>query len=88
MSDSKPNSRLNQVKDIITGTKTAGAVPWDPDSTKFPMRSELPAIEGAPKDAAWVWGKDYFIGRLNLLTPARVKEASKEIRIGERIPVK
>jgi hypothetical protein len=86
--NNKPNSRLTRIKDIMTGNKTASTIPWDPESTKFPTRSELPAIEGAPKYAAWVWGKDDFLGRLNLLTSTRVKEASKEIQTGERIPLK
>jgi hypothetical protein len=31
---------------------------FDPNSNSLPKRSELPAIEGAPKGAAWFWGKD------------------------------
>ncbi|PWY77427.1 hypothetical protein BO70DRAFT_372176 [Aspergillus heteromorphus CBS 117.55] len=78
-------------------------LPWDPNCERFPSRKELPEIPGAPKDAAWVWGKDDAVsgcpflkrfiqdcdsnalqlGRLNLLTPARVKEAAKEIISGE-----
>ena len=30
-----------------------------------------------------VWGKDDFVGRLNLLTPTRVKAASAEVKTGE-----
>ncbi|KAJ5368245.1 uncharacterized protein N7496_008005 [Penicillium cataractarum] len=55
-------------------------IPWDPNSTAFPLRNELPEIPGAPKEAAWV-------GRLNLLTPIRVQNAAKEIQRGEVIPV-
>ena len=55
----------------------------DPNSKSFPTRKELPEIPGAPKDAAWFWGKDDNLGRLNLLTPARVKAASAEIKTGE-----
>ena len=80
--------RLTQVKDFLTGNKTATTIPWDPNSTKFPTRKELPAIEGAPEEAAWVWGNDDFIGRLNLLTPTRVAAAAKEIRTGEIVHVK
>lgn len=58
-------------------------IPWNPDSTHFPSRKDLPRLPGAPEDAAWVWGKDDYIGRLNLLTPARVKAAAAEIRTGE-----
>ncbi|RAH78275.1 hypothetical protein BO86DRAFT_345666 [Aspergillus japonicus CBS 114.51] len=60
-------------------------LPWDPNCTRFPTRKELPKIPGAPKDAAWVWGKDDQLGRLNLLTPARVKAAAAEIKLGEMI---
>ena len=79
--------RLTQVKDLLTGNKTATTIPWDPDSTRFPTRKELPSINGAPPEAAWVWGKDDYLGRLNLLTPTRVAAAAKEIRTGEIIPV-
>ncbi|KAB8231428.1 hypothetical protein BDV23DRAFT_171419 [Aspergillus alliaceus] len=60
-------------------------LPWDPNCTQFPSRKELPKIPGAPDGAAWVWGKDDEIGRLNLLTPARVKAAAAEIQTGEMI---
>ena len=56
---------------------------WDPNSKTFPSRKDLPSIPGAPKDAAWFWGKDDGLGRLNLLTPDRVKAAAKEIQTGE-----
>ena len=56
---------------------------WDPDSKSFPSRKDLPFIPGAPKDAAWFWGKNDNIGRLNLLTPSRVKAAAAEIKTGE-----
>ncbi|KPM42821.1 hypothetical protein AK830_g3764 [Neonectria ditissima] len=55
-------------------------IPWDPQSTSFPSRSELPRIPGAPEDAAW-------LGRLNLLTPQRVSRAAAEIKTGEIVPV-
>lgn len=79
--------RLTQIKDFLTMSKTATTIPFDPDSTKFPTRKELPKIQGAPDGAAWVWGENDFIGRLNLLTPSRVSAASKEIRTGEIVPV-
>jgi len=63
--------------------KMAMAIPWDPNSTYFPVRKDLPKIRGAPEDAAWVWGEDDYVGRLNLLTPARVKAAASEIKTGE-----
>lgn len=79
---SKAVRRLSQAKDLMMG-KTATTIPFDPDSTSFPLRKDLPRIPGAPEDAAWVWGPDDFIGRLNLLTPTRVKAAAAEIRTGE-----
>lgn len=90
MADQKSivGQRLTQVKDFLTMNKTATTIPWDPDCTIFPTREHLPPIEGAPKEAAWVWGKDDGIGRLNLLTPTRVAAASKEIRSGDIVPVK
>lgn len=63
------------------------SMPFDPDSTIFPTRKELPTIPGAPEGAAWVWGENDNIGRLNLLTPTRVAAAGKEIKSGEIIPV-
>ncbi|KAH7125926.1 hypothetical protein EDB81DRAFT_202162 [Dactylonectria macrodidyma] len=62
-------------------------LPWNPQATAFPTRSELPKIPGAPDQAAWVWGDDDNVGRLNLLTPARVAAAAKEIQTGETVPV-
>lgn len=56
---------------------------WDPNATSFPTIHNLPEIPGAPKYAAWFWGKDDFLGRLNLLTPARVKAAAAEIKTGQ-----
>lgn len=50
------NQRLTQIKDSLTMEKTAASIPWDPNSTKFPTRKELPDVPGAPKGAAWVWG--------------------------------
>lgn len=79
--------RLTKIKDFLTMTKTAGSIPWDPDSTKFPTRHELPTIPGAPAQAAWVWGTDDNLGRINLLTPSRVAAAAKEVRSGEIVPV-
>ncbi|OOG00850.1 hypothetical protein ASPCADRAFT_159203 [Aspergillus carbonarius ITEM 5010] len=67
------------------GAQVPDQLPWDPNNTQFPSRRELPRIPGAPEDAAWVWGKDDSLGRLNLLTPARVKAAAKEIQTGEMI---
>ncbi len=55
---SNANSRLTQITDFLTMNKTATTIPWDPNSTKFPARKELPDIPGAPKEAAWTWGPD------------------------------
>jgi len=85
--NSTANSRLTKVKDFLTGQKTATTLPWDPNSTIFPTRHEIPVITGAPEGAAWFWGEEDFIGRLNLLTPTRVAAASKEIKTGDIIPV-
>ncbi|EZF26747.1 hypothetical protein H103_01256 [Trichophyton rubrum CBS 288.86] len=80
--------RVSQVAGIMEpGWKSPNELPWDPDNTKFPTRKNLPDIPGAPKGAAWVWGKDDSIGRLNLLTPARVKAAATEIKTGQLVPL-
>ena len=58
------NQRLTQIKDFLTGNKTATEVPFDPDSTKFPTRKELSQIQqasGAPPEAAWVWGENDYV---------------------------
>ena len=55
------NQRLTQIKDLLTMEITATNIPWDPDSTKFPTRKELPEIPGAPKGAAWVWGDNDYV---------------------------
>jgi hypothetical protein len=84
---SGPSNRLTKIKDALTMNKTATTIPFDPDSTIFPTRKNLPTIPGAPPEAAWVWGDDDYIGRLNLLTPTRVKAAAAEIKTGEVIPL-
>ncbi|KAL6246966.1 hypothetical protein RBB50_006273 [Rhinocladiella similis] len=55
----------------------------DPNSNTLPKRSALPPIEGAPAGAAWFWGKNDELGRLNLLTPERVASAARMIKSGE-----
>jgi hypothetical protein len=69
-------------------TDSATPILFDPDATIFPLRKDLPRIPGAPEGAAWLWGKDDQIGRLNLLTPTRVKAASSEIKTGIMVPLK
>jgi len=56
---------------------------FDKNSNNLPCRSELPNIPGAPKGAAWFWGRDDELGRLNLLTSTRVADAVKLISKGE-----
>lgn len=84
---SGPSCRLTNIKDALTMNKTATTIPWDPDCTIFPTRKNLPTIPGAPPEAAWVWGEEDYIGRLNLLTPTRIKAASAEIKTGEVVPL-
>ncbi|KAL8639168.1 MAG: hypothetical protein Q9228_003764 [Teloschistes exilis] len=86
MSDAQ--ARLNQVTDMLTSDKTATSIPFDPNCTKFPVRNDVPKRPDDPADAAWVWGEDDQLGRLNLVTPARVKAAAAEIRTGEIISLK
>ncbi|PGH01620.1 hypothetical protein AJ79_07868 [Helicocarpus griseus UAMH5409] len=79
--------RLSQVTGLFGDGKSPDELPWNPDTTKLPLRKDLPKIPGAPDGAAWVWGKHDYIGRLNLLTPTRVKAASTEIKTGEIVPL-
>ena|ERR1700760_686093 len=86
---SKALSRLSQITNSIIGSADDdNKFPWDPDRKSFPKRSDLPKLPGTPPGAAWVWGPDDYLGRLNLLTPKRVLAAAKEIRTGEIVPVK
>ena len=82
--------RLSQVTAIVTGSSGTSSLPWNPDSTSFPTRKELPKIsDQAPEGAAWVWGSDDQLGRINLLTPTRVAAAAKEnIRDGDIVSLK
>ncbi|RPB02561.1 hypothetical protein L873DRAFT_1834055 [Choiromyces venosus 120613-1] len=58
---------------------------FDKSSDKFPLRRELPKIDGALECAAWFWGAEDELGRLNLLIPERVKKAVAEVKTGEVI---
>ncbi|KAI1964191.1 hypothetical protein LOZ58_002054 [Ophidiomyces ophidiicola] len=69
----------------MSPSQSADELPWHPENTKLPTRHHVPHIPGAPEGACWVWGKDDNLGRLNLLTPARVKAAAQEIRTGELV---
>ena len=81
---SKATRRLSQTASFLLGNaQDPESLPWNPDNTSFPLRKDLPKLPGTPEDAAWVWGKDDYLGRLNLLTPARVKAAAAEIKTGE-----
>ncbi|OQU99466.1 hypothetical protein CLAIMM_05096 [Cladophialophora immunda] len=55
----------------------------DPSADNLPKFNDLPPINGAPKGAAWLWGENDELGRLNLLTPQRVAFAAKLIKDGE-----
>jgi hypothetical protein len=55
----------------------------------WPEFAQLPLRSGDPKYSAWgLWGEDDELGTLNLLTPAIVKDASKEIITGTQIVLK
>lgn len=93
MTDTKPipPNRLAQLKDHLTMTKTATTIPFDPNCTSFPRRKDVPQPSYAPPGVptAWVWGENDSLGRLNLLTPTRVKAAAtSEIRTGEMVSLK
>ncbi|KAL1955775.1 hypothetical protein VTO42DRAFT_8095 [Malbranchea cinnamomea] len=84
---STSSKRVAQVAGILGAPKSPDELPWDPERTRLPTRKNLPSIPNAPEGAAWVWGKDDQIGRLNLLTPSRVKAAAAEIKTGEIVPL-
>ena len=50
--------RLSQIQSIMSSTKVEMTLPFDPDSTVFPARKDVPRRDDAPENAAWVWGKD------------------------------
>ena len=88
---SKAQARLEQEKGFLAPSKIATTIPFDPDCTIFPNRKDVPQASYSPSGVptAWVWGEDDFIGRLNLLTPGRVKAAaSSEIITGEMVSLK
>ncbi|KAJ5753037.1 hypothetical protein N7520_009954 [Penicillium odoratum] len=69
----------------MSKTQDPNQLPWDPSCTQFPLLADLPKLPNAPEGAAWVWGDDDQLGRLNLLTKERVKASAKEITTGEMI---
>ena len=88
---SPASTRLGQIKDFLTMTKSATTIPFDPDASHFPSRKDVPQPAYRPEDVqtAWVWGENDQLGRLNLLTPSRVKAAAKsEIQTGELVSLK
>ncbi|RFU25795.1 hypothetical protein B7463_g10546, partial [Scytalidium lignicola] len=54
---------------------------------QFPRRRDLHQKDGEPDGAAWIWGKDDELGRLNLQTPDTVKEAVLSVVTGQVIPL-
>lgn len=56
---------------------------------KRPAFNQLPCRSCDPKYSAWgLWGANDELGTLNLLTPAIVKDAAKEIITGEQITLR
>lgn len=60
-----PSERLRQVNNSLLSSmpqrehiQDPNHLPWNPNSTRFPSRKELPRLPGAPEGAAWVWGMD------------------------------
>lgn len=43
--------RLSRIADTVIGNKAAGKLPWDPNSTSFPNRQDVPRRENAPEGA-------------------------------------
>ena len=55
----------------------------------LPAFNELPLHPNHPANSAWgLWLENSALGSLNWLTDEVVLSASKEIRTGQRIPVK
>lgn len=48
------------------------------DRDSFPKRAQLPLVAGTPEGSAWFWGGSDELGRLNLLTPERIRFATQE----------
>ncbi len=80
MSSSKLRKRLSSISGQVKRLDTAATmdlnIPFDADRDTFPKLDELPKIPEAPPGAAWVWGLEDGLGRLNLLTSKGVKEAA------------
>ena len=50
--------RLSQIQSIMSSNRIEMTLPFDPNSTAFPSRKDVPRRDDAPENAAWVWGKD------------------------------
>lgn len=50
--------RSSQIQSIMSSNRIEMTLPFDPDSTVFPSRKDVPRRDDAPEGAAWVWGKD------------------------------
>ncbi|ODV92514.1 hypothetical protein CANCADRAFT_1108 [Tortispora caseinolytica NRRL Y-17796] len=59
----------------------------DKNLPKLAELIEQNASKDIPPEAAWIWGDDDEIGRINLLSPERVKLATKEIVSGKTVPL-
>ena len=87
---SSVQARLEQLKSFIS-QKIATSIPFDPDFVVFPKRKDVPQASYSPPgfQTSWFWGADDNLGRITLLTPARVKAAaSSEIQTGEMVSLK
>lgn len=77
----KAGDRIQALTAVITGTPTI----------MFPAFDNLPKVEGQPQGCCWglfddrSTGKKDQVGTVNLLTPAIVQAAAKEIRTGQHI---
>ncbi|CCX33331.1 hypothetical protein FPQ18DRAFT_123628 [Pyronema domesticum] len=63
---------------------------YDKHETSYanlPKKAELPKVPGHLDGSAWLWGPEDGLGRLNFLTPARVKASMEEVRTGEMVPL-
>ena len=89
----KLNARTSKLKRVAAKPaggrkgKTSGAGQSQSlaqSQVKLPNYDALPLRPGAPKGAAWgVFGDDDELGTINLLTPARVRQAAASIRTGK-----
>ncbi|KAL6704319.1 hypothetical protein ACN47E_008383 [Coniothyrium glycines] len=74
--------RISAVAQSLTGAVTG-------NEHRFPAFDDLPKVEGMPQGNLWGFfdkdGKKDEIGTINLLTPAVVQAASREISTGEHI---